>query len=169
MTNVETPRSSWIPRLTSRKWTVLLALSLMANLLIGGMIAGSMMRGSRADRMMGASYVQLIPRSFLRELPGDRRQALMEILRNSRNDLRDLRKQHENSSLLLADALEKETFSTDEARSTINTFAKSTESLAARGGDVVMEIVSALTPEERKTLAQEIRKRAERGKRRKTP
>jgi hypothetical protein len=50
----------------------------------------------------------------------------------------------------------------------VSAFTTGTESLAAKGGDVVVKIVSQLTPEERKILAQTIRQREARSKRRKT-
>ena len=48
-------------------------------------------------------------------------------------------------------------------KSTVTAFATGTESLAARGGEVVIQIVQQLTPEERKSLAAAIRQRADRG------
>jgi uncharacterized membrane protein len=157
---------SWLPQLRSRWWTLLLGLSLMLNLLVGGMLFGSRFGEMRDIRLSGASYVQLIPRSFFRELSNDRRKELMKIVRDNRDDLRGLRQQYEGSSLKLAEVLEKETFSQDELRQSVLAFTTGTESLAARGGDVVIEIVVRLTPGERKLLAQAIRKRDEAGRKR---
>ena len=54
------PAKSWyrfVPQLSSRWWTALLGLSLMANLLIAGLVLGTRYRGD--DRIMGASAVQV--------------------------------------------------------------------------------------------------------------
>jgi uncharacterized membrane protein len=165
MTDIQPNASSWIPSLQSRKWTVVLAVSLMLNLLVGGMIAGAFFRGDRAERLNGASYVQLVPRSFFRELSKERRAELQKIVRDNRDELRALRQQFEGNSLKLADALEKDAYSADEVSSTVSAFATGTQSLAAQGGEVVLQIIAVLTPEERKLLAKEIRERDARGKR----
>lgn len=160
--SIENPtpmESSWFPQLRSRWWTLLLGLSLMLNLLIGGVIFGDRLRDGRGDRLMGASYVQLIPRSFFRELSRERRHELMQFVRESHDDLRSLRSQYEGTSLKLAEVLEKDNFTPDELRQTVTAFSTGTESLAARGGDVVVKIIGQLTPEERKLLAQAIRQR----------
>ncbi len=167
--SVENPivvKTSWLPQLRSRWWTLLLGLSLMLNLLIGGVIFGDRVRDGRGDRLMGASYVQLIPRGFFQSLPHERRQELWQIVRESREDLRSLRTQYEGTSLKLAEVLENDGFSQDELRRSVTAFSTGTESLAARGGEVVIKIVSQLTPEERKLLAQAIRKRDEASKKR---
>jgi uncharacterized membrane protein len=167
--SIENPtpaKSSWLPQLRSRWWTLLLGFSLMLNLLIGGVIFGDRFGNGRMERLTGASYVQLIPRSFFRELSHARRKELLQIVHESREDLRGLRSQYEGSSLKLAEVLEKDNFTQDELRQTVTAFSTGTESLAARGGEVVVKIVAQLTPEERKLLAQAIRKRDDAGKKR---
>jgi uncharacterized membrane protein len=156
----------WLPRLVSRWWSLLLGLSLMLNLLVGGIIAGSRFGDGRMERLTGASYVQLIPRKFFHDLSGDRRDTLMQIVKDNRDGLRDLRNASEATSLKLADVLEKPDFSIDDVRQTVTAFSTGTESLAARGGELVVKIVSQLTPEERKLLAAAIREREARGNRR---
>jgi Heavy-metal resistance len=155
----------WLPQLHSRWWTALLGLSLMLNLLVGGIIAGAKFRDGPMDRLSGASYVQLIPRRFFHDIANERRDALMQIVRDNRDDLRNLREASEGASLQLADVLEKQPFSMDDVRQTVTAFSTGTESLAARGGDVVVKIVSQLTPDERVLLATAIRDRDARGKR----
>jgi uncharacterized membrane protein len=169
MTNVNETKSakSWLPQLRSKWWAALLGLSLMANLLVGGVLLGGIFGKHRMERLAGVSYVQLIPRNFFRDLPSERRQQLMQIVRDNRDALRELRETSEASSLKLADVLEQPTFSIDEVQKTVSAFTTGTESLAAKGGDVVVKIVSQLTPEERKMLAQSIRDRESRGNRRK--
>lgn len=154
----------WLPQLRSRWWTALLGMSLMANLLVGGIVVGAMFDGGREARLAGSSYVQLVPRSFFRSLPRERREALMQIVRGHKDDLRELRKASDGASLKLADALDKEPFTLDDVRKTVADFSTGTESLAARGGDIVVQIVTQLSPEERKLLAVAIRERELRGK-----
>jgi uncharacterized membrane protein len=158
---------SWLPHLRSKWWTALLGLSLMLNLLVGGVLLGGFFGKHRMERLAGVSYVQLIPQNFFRGLPSDRRQQLMQIVKDNRDALRDLRNQSEASALKLAEVLEQPAFSIEEVQKTVTAFSTGTESLAARGGDVVVRIVSQLTPEERKVLAQAIREREARGNRRK--
>jgi hypothetical protein len=153
----------WLPALRSRWWTVLLGLSLMLNLAVGGMIAGSFMEYGPRDRLMGASYVQLIPRRFFHDLPRERRRELMGIIHNSRPDLQALREATGKTSLKLADALTATDYKEEEVAKVIAEFSTGTQSLAAKGGAVVLDIVRLLTPEERQALAAAIR---ERGKRR---
>lgn len=160
-------RFTWLPQLRSRWWTVLLGLSLMLNLLIGGIVVGARFGGGSEGRMMGASYVQLIPRKFFHDISGERRDTLMQIVKDNRDELRNLRDASEGSSLKLADVLDNENFSIDEVRQTVTAFSTGTESLAAHGGEVVVKIVSQLTPEERKLLAAAIRERDARGNKRK--
>jgi uncharacterized membrane protein len=169
MSNTREPRQrmGWLPTLRSRWWTLLLGLSLMLNLAVVGVMAGGFWAGRGAERLAGVSYVQLIPRSFFRDLPSDRRQQLMQIVRDNREDLRNLRAASEEVSVKLADALDKPTFLLEDVTKTVTEFSTGTQSLAARGGDVVVKIVSQLTPEERKLLADAIRQRADRGHRRK--
>lgn len=159
--------SRWLPRLTSRWWTVLLGLSLMVNLLVAGMALGHRFAERRDERLTGASYIQLIPRGFLAGLAPDRRKELMDIVRQNRDGLRDLRRTSEAVAPKLADALVAEPFDLAVVKSTVDGFTTGSESLAARGGAIVTEIVSRLTPEERQALAQAIRDRAERASRRK--
>jgi uncharacterized membrane protein len=157
----------WLPALHSRWWTALLGLSLMLNLAIIGAVAGGFWAGRGAERLAGVSYVQLIPRNFFHDLPGERRKQLMQIVRDNRDELRNLRQASESVSLSLAEALEKPDFAIADVQKTVSEFSTGTQSLAARGGDVVVKIVSQLTPEERKLLASAIRERAARGERRK--
>jgi hypothetical protein len=65
-------RFGWLPHLRSRWWAVVLGLSLMLNLLVGGIMLGGAFGPHRMERLSGASYVQLIPRSFFRQLPKER-------------------------------------------------------------------------------------------------
>jgi uncharacterized membrane protein len=172
MTNIQPSgpdRLSFLPRLQSRWWSLVLGLSLMLNLLVGGIVLGGVFGHGRSERLAGISYVQLMPRNFLQQLPRERRATLMQIVRDNREDLRALRKVHDGNSLKLADVLEKETFSIEDVRQAVTAFSTGTESLAARGGEVVVKIVSELSPDERKLLAKAIRDRDSRANSSKRP
>lgn len=161
------PPRRWLPQLRSRWWTLLLGLSLMGNLLVAGLLLGAGFDHGPIGRITGASYVQLIPRRFLSELPEERRKELMGIVRQRGDELRKLRDDAYTSPLVLADALDKEGATPAELKAAVDAFTTGSGSLAAGGGAVVMDIVARLTPEERKKLAAAIRERAERQGRRK--
>jgi uncharacterized membrane protein len=162
----EAGSARFLPRLRSRWWSALLVASLALNLLVGGIALGNYFAARSPERLMGASYVQLIPRQFFKELPRERRRELMEIVRSNRGDLRELRKASEETATKLADVLEKDTYTEADATAVINSFATGSESLAAKGGAVVLDILKKLTPEERKALAANIRERSLKAKRR---
>lgn len=168
MTDIpQTPlKRPWLPQLRSRWWTLLLGLSLMANFLVLGLAIGFGFDERRAERITGASYIQLIPRDFLHGLSRERRNELMAIVHDRSHELRDLRKTSQASPLKLADALEKAGATDADIKAAIDAFTTGSESLAAGGGTVVMEIVAKLTPEERKLLAASIRERADNADRR---
>jgi uncharacterized membrane protein len=151
--------SRFLPPLQSRWWGALLVASLMLNLLVGGVALGRYYTYGRPDRLMGASYVQLIPRQFFHDLSWERRKELMQIVHGNRADLRELRKASEESAGKLADVLEKEAYTEAEAMAVITSFSTGSESLAAKGGEVVLDILRKLTPAERKLLASSIRAR----------
>jgi uncharacterized membrane protein len=146
-----------VPPLRSRWWTGLLVVSLMANLLVGGLIAGRILYPHEMDRMMRDSFVQLVPRKFFVDLPSQRRKELMQFLRDHRGELKALREASQTTVAKLADALEN--YDTATVKSVIDSFATGSESLAAKTGAVVMDLVTKLTPEERKKLAETIRER----------
>jgi Heavy-metal resistance len=161
----DTRVKSWhrfVPQLRSRWWTALLGLSLMANLLVAGLVLGSRYRGD--DRIMGANAVQVFPRSFLSSLPRDRRNELMGVVRRDMRGLRDMREGSSEEILKLADALEKDTGDLSLIRPAIAGYATGPDSLAARTVTLVTGVIEKMTPEERKSLASAIRERASRVK-----
>lgn len=162
----DTQRRPLLPQLRSRWWTLLLIVSLMANFLVIGLAVGFGLDRGRPDRIMGASYIQLIPRDFLRELPRERRRELMDLVHDRLRQLRDLRANSQASPLKLAEALEKPEATEADIRAAVDAFTTGSGSLAAGGGQVVMEIVGRLSPEERRLLAASIRERAARAGRR---
>ncbi len=156
------PKGIWrfIPNLRSRWWTALLGLSLMANFLVGGLALGHRFGRGGMDRLIGISAVQLLPRSFFADLPRERSQELLRIVRNSTKDLRGLRDGSAASILKLASALESETYNATDVRASVEEFSTGNGSLAARGSAIILDIISRLNADERKALAAAIRDRA---------
>lgn len=166
-TTPESVKRQWLPALRSRWWTLLLGLSLMANLLVGGLAIGHFVSGGPPERIAGITYIQLIPRSFFRELSFERRREFMKLIRERSKDLRNLRDTANTAPVKLADALELPDFDPAAIQTAVDGFTTGSGSLAASGGGLVMDIIAKLTPEERKLLATAIRERAETADRRK--
>jgi hypothetical protein len=146
-----------IPQLQSRWWTVLLALSLMANLLIIGAGLGHKFGPHRNDEMERQDMMQLVPRKFISELRDDRRDEIMDFLRGNKVELKTLRDASRVTALKLADALENYDAAT--VKSVIEAFTTGSTSLAAQRGVILNELITKLTPDERKSLATAIKER----------
>ena len=159
-----TSKSPDIPAKSSRWWTALLVGSLAINLLISGAVAARFFTREGHERLMGASYTQLIPRRFFAEIPRERRRVLLDILKQYRKDFRGDRDAFEAAAAKLADALVIEPYDVEKVKLVINEFASQAGKLAARGGDAALDILAKLSPEERKILAGAIRDRASKGK-----
>lgn len=147
------------PTSRSKWWKALLIASLALNLLIGGAVATRFFVRGPADRIMGASYTQLIPRRFFAEMPRDRRRVLLDILKNYRDDFRDGREASAEVAAKLADVISAEPYDVANMKTVVAEFVGQNNNLASRGGDAVMDILAALTPEERQILAKVIRDR----------
>ncbi len=149
----ETPQRRW-------NWLkIALVASLALNLLIGAAIATRFIRGPAAERFPLANQMQLIPRKFLGNLPKERRREIMQVFNGYRKEVRANRDVAKAAALKLADALSAEPYSADQAKAAVTDFMAQGSTLVSRGGDVAMEILQMLTPEERKQLAVAIRER----------
>jgi uncharacterized membrane protein len=148
---------TYIPTLKSRWWTGLLGLSLMANLLVGGILIGRNFRHNMLEDSVQNSLAQFVPRKFVEDLPRERRKEIMGILRENRQDMHALRQDFDSKALQLADALDVENYDATAVKTLIENFTTGSQSLAARGAAVVVELVGKLTPAERKDLAAAIR------------
>jgi uncharacterized membrane protein len=162
-----TTKSRYWPAQGSRWWSALLIASLALNLFIGGAIATRFLTRDGPQRFIGASYTQLIPRRFFAEIPGERRKALLDILRQYRKDFRAEREGTESVAAKLADVLVSEPYDVEKVKLVVGEFAGQSEKLAVRGGDAALDIIGRLSPDERKILADAIRERASRSKDRK--
>jgi hypothetical protein len=151
---------SLVPRLKSPWWTVLLGLSLMANLAVGGMSLGYRYGGGSEPRMAAVGVAQLVPRSFLWELPRERRRELARLVNSGLREMGGSRAIASAQALRFADVIEKSDLSAQELQAAINTFATGSDSLAAKSALLAQQVLSKLTPEERAKLAKAIRERA---------
>ncbi len=150
-----------VPQLHSRWWTVLLVLSLCINLLVAGSIAGRVLHGPpQPDGIAAQGFGQLVPRKFFGDLPRDRREELLSVIRSNRDEFRAMRDQAQATALKLADVLSDPNYDPEKARAVIADFTTGANSLAARGGSVSMALLDKLTKDERILLANEIRDRA---------
>ena len=152
--------STAVPILKSKWWTALLVLSLMANLVIAGAIGGRFAGGHGFGEGKGSNFVQLIPRKFLDDLDGPRRHDLMQMLRDNRDEFKQMRASANAAALELATALENPIYDSASVQAVIEKFSTGRESLAAKGAAVVTDIIAKLSPEERKNLAAAIRDRS---------
>jgi uncharacterized membrane protein len=153
--NTKIEISSRLPTLRSRWWVVVLGLSLMANLLIVGAVIGHRYWDGGGDRRN--NFVQLVPGKFFGDLPGGRRRELMQFLHGQGDDFKSLRAETRATALKLADALDH--YDAVNVKTVIDNFTTGSESLAARGGAVVVDLIAKLTPDERAQLAAAIRDR----------
>jgi Heavy-metal resistance len=158
------PKFLTMLQLRSKWWTVILAVSLCANLLVAGIVIGHRVWGGPPDR---AGYMQLLPRKFFADLPRARRHELMSVLKDSMESMRGLREQADITSLKIADALEKQPYDPALIQQAVTDFATGSQGLAAKGSALVTDIVTKLTPEERAQLAAVIRERDQQRKMRK--
>jgi hypothetical protein len=148
----------FVPSLRSRWWTLLLGASLMLNLLIGGIVLGN--RFGHGERFVGANMVQLLPRQFLRELPRDRRRELLEEVRQSAGNAREVRQIYATRALQLADVLEQSDPKPTDIAAALDGFSADSQAIVARSATAVRDTIAKLTPDERKTLATALRNRA---------
>jgi uncharacterized membrane protein len=153
--------SSTRPR---RWWMVLLIVSLAFNLLIGAAALTRLFIKERTERVTGSSYIQLVPRKFLSDLPQPRRHELLAIFQQHRDEFREGRRMARDSAARLADALAAEPYDAAKVKSVADEFANAGTGMIAQGVEAAMEVVGKLTPAERGQLAQRIRERAQSGR-----
>jgi hypothetical protein len=161
MTDIISSRESAPSARPRRWWLALLVGSLALNIATLAAIGTRAFVNERIERLAGPSYTQLVPRRFLADISKARREELREVLRSYRGSFRESRGGLRDAALGLAKVLE--TSPTDDATimSSIDGFAAAGSAILNEGAKVAREIVSKLTPEERKLLGRRIRERAE--------
>lgn len=144
-------------------WTMfLLVASLAANLLVAGAIGRRYFAPERPDRWSGASFTQLLPRSFLSDLPEERRREYLDLLKSRRDAFRQSRQEMTAVAQRFADALARTPYNEAEVNAAIDDFTRLSTQMVDSGTLVTRQIVQKLTPEERALLAQAVRDRLER-------
>ncbi|MEO6608239.1 MAG: periplasmic heavy metal sensor, partial [Aestuariivirga sp.] len=133
-----------IPHLRSRWWTVLLVASLGINLLIAGVVAGRAFNGPPGG-IAPQGFGQLVPRKFFDDLPRQRRDELMGVIRDNRDEFKAMRQQAQATALKLADVLEDPNYDPEKAKAVIADFTTGANSLASRGGAVSLALLGKLT------------------------
>lgn len=142
-------------------WRIVLVASLALNLLVGGAVASRFFMQERMQRFGGISNVQLIPRHFLGALPRERRSELLAVFRGSAGRIKAERQASRQAAMNLAGALETEPYDEAKVRAVAEEFGAAGNRVIAQGIAAAMEVIAKLTPEERKLLAEHIRKRGE--------
>lgn len=161
--NAEPPATA-APSRPSRWWKALLIASLAFNVLIGATVATRFFVKERIERVTGAGYIQLVPRKFLADLPGERRRELLAVFREFRDEFRDGRQAARDSAAKLADALDAEPYDAAAVKAVTDEFARSGSGLIGHGVEAALQFMAKLTPAERRQLALRIRERAAAGR-----
>ncbi len=144
-------------------WTkLLLVASLAVNLLIAGAAATSYFAPERIERWSGASFTQLLPRSFLTELPDERRREFLDTLKSRRDAFRQSRQDMTAAAQRFADALERNPYDEARVNVAIDDFTRLSTEMVDSGTLMTRQIIQKLTPEERAKLAQAVRDRLDR-------
>ncbi len=150
------------PKPKPMRWVVpLLVVSLAANLLVAGILVAGYFRPPPGERMGSpSSFSQILPRSFMRELPEARKVEVRAVFAKHRDAYREDKRALRDSALAVADSLAREPFDLARAQSAIETYGARSRELVDLGMTVASEVVDKLAPEERKALAERIRNRS---------
>lgn len=146
-----------------RRWLLpLLVVSLAANLLVAGIVVANQFRPQPRpqERMSPPSFSQILPRSFITEMPQARRQELRQVFEAHKASFRDDKRALRDSALAVADSLAREPFDAALAKAAIDEYGTRSRALVDLGMTVASEVVDRLGPEERKVLASRIRDRS---------
>lgn len=149
-------RRSWLPDTSHGFWRICLLVSLMVNLVVLGLMLGHRYRHNPMDRMSAANYMQFVPPRFFADLPRERRQELVEAFRSNRPDFEKLRQQSLGNAEKVAAELVKPDFDAGHIASLIDSFTTGPDSVAAKGGSVLKDFYTKLSPDERTLLAKAI-------------
>ncbi len=146
-----------------RRWSwrdVLLVASLAANLAVLGAVAAQYVRNERVPRLMGPAYNELLPRAFVQALPEARRDEIVAALRHNRREFREQRRELRAAALKVADALAAEPFDAAALDRAVDAYRAEVGGLVAQGTGFALATFRALSPPERKLVAEKLRQRA---------
>ena len=150
----------------SRRWTwwhVLLIVSLALNLLVGAAAATRFFIHPPSERMVGMSYLQLVPRKFFADLDRPRREELLGHVRDYRDRFRDGQQKSRVVAESLADALDAAPYDEARVRAVLDQFTGNGVDQIGLGAKAALDFIASLSPDERILLAQRIRERAKGG------
>ncbi|MBL8906504.1 MAG: periplasmic heavy metal sensor [Rhizobiales bacterium] len=151
----------------ARLWWIVLIVSLALNLAAIGVVVAHLIIGPPPppDRIEGYSSLQILPRAFVSELKGERRDLVIGILRKFRGEFRARRAEMRANTEKIAAALEAEPYDPESVEHAIDQFSATGRLMIDGGVLTVKSVIEVLTPDERKLLAKRIRERDERRRR----
>lgn len=145
----------------SRRWLLgLLVASLAFNLFVIGAAVAERLWPERAESMRTPRVTELLPRNFFVGLDRERRDELKVVFQERRQTFRDERRALREAAQHVADALGQEPYDSELVRRAITEYGDANRKLVDLGLAVTQDLVERLTPEERRELADHIRKRA---------
>jgi len=168
MTTPQRPdaRPAFMSRLRGGWLSALLIVSLAFNLFVlGAVIAHHIWDRHHGDRINGPGFTQLLPHRFFAELSDSRRDELVKLIRQHRHEFGRGRAKLRQAARAVADALEAEPFDQAKLDQALQDFAKTGHALIDMGASVAQDVVSHLTPAERKKLAERLKLRSRAGSR----
>ena len=157
----ETPVADRVPRPRFSLLAIALVISLALNLLAAGLVTSHFIREHRAEAIHRPTGLELLPRKFFGDLSAERRKVLLELLRARRGGFRERLQALRAASVKIAEALEAEPYDPSATEAAVNAFGATGKAMIDGGTQAAMAMIGQLTPPERLTLAQRIRKRAE--------
>jgi uncharacterized membrane protein len=162
MTAPDTPQADPPAQVRSRpSWLMaVLVVSLAFNLFVIGAVAAHHLwwrdDGHRMGRISGPGFTQLLPRRFFAEISADRRNELQALMREHRNEFRDGRHALRVAARAVADALDAEPFDQARLDAALHDFTESGHALIDMGAKVAGDVISRLSADERKNLAEQL-------------
>lgn len=156
MTEPENPQNTGGPQRRVPTWLkATLVVSLAANVLIIGLVAGAALRGPRADFRAGpAGDFGFVARA----MPHEHQLALREGLRERRDDLREGRRLIDRAVDQLADALVAQPFDIGVIEQMMQQQREAIGRMSLAGHRALLDRIQSMTPDERAEFAEHLRR-----------
>lgn len=141
-----------------------LVLSVSLNLLIVGFAATRAYShwGKRWGGQTSIGHVMREGRRFVRGLPRERRRELIAIVKSRRGEFHaDKAKVHE-AVRMFATALKQEPYEVTQVEAALNLLQGEADTMFTKGRNVTLEVIAALSAEERRAFADRLLKKVER-------
>ena len=150
-----------------RRWLIpLVVASLAVNLVFVGAALSGRFWPHHGERGGLNRSAELMPRAFFAELDRQRRDELASVFRARKLEFREERRALRAAAAAFADALEREPYDAQQARSAIAEHTAKSHQLIDLAATVAGELTEALAPEERRALAAAIQQRLEEDRKR---